>query len=122
MRFMKRNKRKTETVFCSGKDEAAGVNGDFNENETMIREADRLYEACENYRLAPMVVKKYYLSLYYSLLRKYGDELANRGLLDQMSSEYRHISLYQDAGRSFAQLHHSLRMLACRKADEKKKK
>ena len=121
MRFMKRNKRKTETVFCSGKDEAAGVNRDFNENETMIREADRLYEACENYRLAPMVVKKYYLSLYYSLLRKYGDELANRGLLDQMSSEYRHISLYQDAGRSFAQLHHSLRMLACRKADEKKK-
>ena len=67
----------------------------------MIREADRLYEACENYRLAPMVVKKYYLSLYYSLLRKYGDELANRGLLDQTSSEYRHISLYQDAGRSF---------------------
>lgn len=121
MRFMKRNKRKTETVFCSGKDAAAGVNGDFNEKETMIREADRLYEACENYDSRRWSSRSIIFRFTYSLLRKYGDELANRGLLDQTSSEYRHISLYQDAGRSFAQLHHSLRMLACRKADEKKK-
>lgn len=78
----------------------------------VMREAELMQQAAENYLLAPMAVRKYYLSLYCGLLEKYGKELKENGLLNVSDCLSHRISLYQDAGMKFSDLSRSLSVLA----------
>lgn len=78
----------------------------------MIRGAQLMHEAAENYRLAPVAVRRYYISLYRGLLEKFGEELKESGLLDVSAGRYAGISLYRDAGMDFENLSRGLILLA----------
>lgn len=70
----RRNKEETMLHGCMKKEQ----------RETVMHEAKLMREAAENYLLAPMAVRKYYLSLYCGLLKKYGEQLREKGLSDML--------------------------------------
>ena len=106
----RRNKEETMLHGCMKKEQ----------RETVMHEAKLMREAAENYLLAPMAVRKYYLSLYCGLLKKYGEQLREKGLSDMLDYHMGPISLYQDAGSIFSRLSNSLTALAGERPEEEK--
>lgn len=95
---------------------------DIPEIGAMIYEISQLAEAAENYRLAPMNIKRYYLMLYYDLLKKYNGELIAFGSELSFRPECTEISLYQDAGAYFLKLRDSLTDIALGRVSKSRSK
>ncbi len=82
------------------------------ERKAVFHEAERMREAAQNYRLAPMEVKKYYMSLYYTILSRYDSQLRDAGAPAAAESFAGNVSLYQNAEHLFEKLCCDLMRLA----------
>lgn len=88
----------------------------------LLCEISRLKEAAENYRLAPMNIKRYYIAMSDNLMKKYGAELAAHDPELKEESEIGDISLYQNAEYYLIRLRDALTDITVSRADTKEVK
>lgn len=99
-------------IFGAGHKTTERSESECEERKIFFHEAERMREAAQNYRLAPMEVKKYYMSLYYTILSKYGSQLRDAGASAASEGCAGSVSLYQNAEYLFEKLGCDLMRLA----------
>ena len=102
----KRNRsfeEKMEFLRSCGEEDSVGM---------MLCEISRLSEAAENYRLAPMNIKRYYIAMSDGLIKKYSAELAAYDPALKEEAGMADMSLYQNAENHLIRLRDALTEIA----------
>ncbi len=84
--FYKSNTFNDRILFLVGYDELPEI-------LQITEDAEALFEAAENYELAPLNIKHYYLELYKSLLKQYDAELEAEACELRFTPEYSELSV-----------------------------